>query len=261
MAATPASTTPAASPRQPAWTAPTTPAAGSASSTGAQSAVSTASTTPGSVVTSPSASPTVGLPSGGPCPSRPASTRRTVAPWTWRARAHGWPARPRTVATRRRLASARRRSSLTRNPRLRVANGALEVPPARPVKAATIPASSRSSATRTGGHGGSGSPGCGGPGRQASVPSGPSGSALEEGGDVQLVVIAVVAGPPLQLPPFGFASLRLAGGRLGRAAEAVVPRPALARGRPDRLVLARGGRLGAPVLGPGLLGGAGDAGR
>ncbi len=31
-----------------------------------------------------------------------------------------------------------------------------------------------------------------GPGRQASVPSGGSGSALEEGGDVQLVVIAVV---------------------------------------------------------------------
>src|SRR5215212_9684374 len=290
MAATPASTTPAASPRQPAWTAPTTPAAGSASSTGAQSAVSTASTTPGSVVTRPSASPTGGLASGGPWPSpttstrpgpaaaglpppRPASTARTRLPWTCRARAQGRPASPRTVATRRRLASTRRRSSPTRNPRLRVAYGAAEVPPARPVKAATTPASSRSSATSRGGQAGAGSAASGGPGRQTRPPgparpgsSGGCGSALEEGGDVQLVVIAVVAWAALGLaalwlPPFWFAPLGRARRRRGRAGDAGVVGAPHPRGRPDRLVLGRAGGLRPPGVGGRLLGGAVEPGR
>src|SRR5215212_3290294 len=352
MAATPASTTPAARPRHPAWTAPTTPAAGSASSTGAQSAVRTASTTPGSVVTSPSASPTGSFPSGGPGPSatvparpdpgaaRPApncpvlvSTARIRLPWTWRARAQGRPARPRTVATRRRLASTRRRSSPTARPRLRVAYGGAEDPPARPVKAATTPASSRSSATSTGGQAGSapatsgesgrqtspadrvrspgaaGSPGpsrsraaaagavrppgagrshgaCPGARRSpviwAALPSravpaaaaGSSGgcwSALEEGGDVQLVVIAVVAGTafglaPLRLPPFGVSPLGRGRGRRDRPGDPAVGGPAVggpphARGRPDRLVLRRPGALSAHGVGVDLLGGPVEPGR
>src|SRR5215218_167851 len=276
-AATPASTTPAARPRQPAWTAPTTRAAGSASSTGAQSAVSTASTTPGSAVTSPSASPRGGLASGGPWPSRSASTTSTSAEWTCRASAHGRPARPSTVATRRRLARARRRSSPTRRPRLRLSWGGSEAPPARPVKAATIPAASRSSATSTGGHAGRGCPGSGGPGRQTRPGSsgGGCGSALEEGGDVQLVVITVVAGAPLglaplRLPPLWLAPLRLpplwlaplgrAGHRRGRPGDAGVAGPAHARGRSDRLVLDRAGHR-APGVGGRLLGGAVEPGR
>src|SRR4029453_8554861 len=157
----------------------------------------------------------------------------------------GCPASPRTVATRRRLASTRRTSSPTRSPRLRVAYGASEVPPALPVKAATTPASSRSSATSTGGQAGEGSAALGGPGRQTrpGAPSGSPplprmpvtpatrpgrpvappgsssgcGSALEEGGDVQLVVIAVVAGAALGLaalwlPPVSFRAPRLSRG-------------------------------------------------
>ena len=55
IAAIVASTTPPSAPFQPACAAPITPAAASASSTGAQSAAITPSTTPGRSVTSPSA--------------------------------------------------------------------------------------------------------------------------------------------------------------------------------------------------------------
>src|SRR6266545_3035866 len=257
-AATPASIAPAARPRQPACTAATTRASGSASSSGRQSAMKTASTVPVSPLTRPSASASCGLASGGPGPSRsrPASTTR--AEWTWRTVAQGRPASPSTVARRRRPRSTARRSSPTFSPRLRPSYGGLPRPPARQLKAATTPRASRSSATSTGGQAGPAaawspppwSPpartsAAGGPGRQTSPCV--TCSALEKRWDVEVVVIAVVGDAP---------------GRLTLALAALFPEGALGRGArgtraagPDRLVAllggGRGGGRGHGLGGPG----------
>src|SRR5580658_2068151 len=75
-----ASITPASTPRQPAWATPTTPS-GLPKASGAQSAANTTRRESRRTVTSPS-------PSAPTC-SPGASTRRTVAPWTWRSQLQG----------------------------------------------------------------------------------------------------------------------------------------------------------------------------
>src|SRR5258705_425539 len=114
-AATPASSTPAASPRQPACTMPTEP--GPASATGRQSATSTIAATPGRVVSCPSAS----------C-GWSASTATRV-PWTWRPCASR--AAPTCARTRSRFSRTRSGSSSVPTPRLSEANGPSETPPRR----------------------------------------------------------------------------------------------------------------------------------
>src|SRR6266545_1529705 len=245
-ASTPASTAPATRPRQPAWTAPTTLAAGSASSNGTQSAMNTASSTPGWSVTIASASASGGRASGGPWPSASGRARTVLAEWTWRTVAHGRPATESTVASRRRLRSTVRRSSPTCSPRLSDSYGPVPKPPARLEKAATTPAASSSSATSTGGQPAAPAPLPAPPGtppaaRPEGAPAGPAPpgragrqtrpsvtrSALEEGGDVQ-VVIAVVGGAP------GRARVELRGGDI-----VVRPHPLAAGaggGRPHLLV-------------------------
>ena len=98
MAPIAASITPASAPFQPAWTAPMTPACGSASRIGWQSAVSTAMAMPGWSVTMASARI---LPISGNCAA--SLTTATSAEWVWCTVSSAAGATPIASATRARL--------------------------------------------------------------------------------------------------------------------------------------------------------------
>ena len=110
ISSTIASSTPATAPRQPAWAAPTTRAAGSANSTGAQSAVTMPSAMPGAAVAMASASGRL---------SQPAVASTARAPWTCR-RARNAPA-PSAAWMRWRFSATAAGSSSERSPALRLA--------------------------------------------------------------------------------------------------------------------------------------------
>src|SRR5664279_4477550 len=115
MAATHLASTPATSPRRPAWAAATTPATGSASRTGTQSATSTPRATPGRLVTSASQ---VGVTSA---PGGSAPTTCTVAPCTCRPKCT--PSTPSQLAMAARLAPTAAGSSPTAAARFNSAYG------------------------------------------------------------------------------------------------------------------------------------------
>ncbi len=127
MARTTAGTTPAASPGRPAWAAPTTPATGSASSTGVQSAVSTASASGRSVTTAS----TVGASPGG----WRSVTTATSAPCTWFIHTTSAGSSPSSRAASARFSRTASGSSPTAPPRLSSPYGEVLTPPHRSVKA------------------------------------------------------------------------------------------------------------------------------
>src|SRR5690606_8981017 len=117
IAATVASSTPAASPRQPACAAASTSPSPDANTTGRQSAVRIASTTPGCRVTAASAASS-------------ASARGSTAtrgPGTCRSQ-RGSEGRSRPVASNARLPATRAGSSPLRKPRSKCSNGGGDVP-------------------------------------------------------------------------------------------------------------------------------------
>src|SRR3954469_11226778 len=124
-----AGTTPAASPRRPAWTAATTPPRRSDRRIGVQSATRTSRATPRCRVTSASAS---GGAAGG------SSTTATAAPCTCCIPTRAMPD-PRAELTCSRLAATAAGSSPTCSARLRLAQGGRLTPPCRSVTATPTP--------------------------------------------------------------------------------------------------------------------------
>src|SRR5690606_31101498 len=143
MDRTVASSTPPASPRQPAWATATSLPSSAASTTGRQSAVSIASTTPGIEVTAASAS---GSASVGRGSCKAWSKRSTPVPCTWRSQC-GVDGRAPSRQRVSRLAATTPGSSPLRAPKSKLSKGAAEAPaPWRSVVKARTPGGAGQSA-------------------------------------------------------------------------------------------------------------------
>ena len=150
IAATVDSSTPSASPRQPACAAAISEPWRSANTTGRQSAVRMASTVPVVAVTDASASGSSTLPPSlrpSPTSGRAKSTRATSMPCTCRNQCGG-EGSCNAASSCRRFSITASGSSPQRDPRLKASNGACETPsPRRVLVSARTPGGARQSAS------------------------------------------------------------------------------------------------------------------